>query len=290
MLRRAYVRTKPYPPKKVKIVEEACELLKRYRYVFVIDLHELLNRVLQEYRLRVRRRGSVIKVIKNTLLKLAISKVYGSVSEEVGKILTGENGFLFTNENPFELIVWIERNAVMREARPGDVAQTEILIPAGGTDIGPGPVMSKFSKLKIPIRVKDGKIWIVKECVVAKPGDKISPDLADILRLLKMKPIFESLRIKGVIVGGTRVLSTEELRIDVNRYRDDLRRAVEYARNLMFNIAYPVPEVIAPLLARAARDAIGLALRLNVVTAETLPYMICRAVAEAARLAQALKV
>lgn len=48
--------------------------------------------------------------------------------------------------------------------------------------------MSKFGKLKIPIKVQDGKIWIVRDTVVVKKGDKINEDAAEILKKLNIKP------------------------------------------------------------------------------------------------------
>ena len=283
--KRVYVRTKPYPAKKVKIIEEACELLRKYPYVFVIDIHGVSNKVLQEYRFKLRRIGSVMKLIKNNLMKIAIQRVFGKLTDEVDKVLTGENILIFTTENPFEFIKWIEDNAVRRFAKPGDTVQTEIRIPAGNTGLSPGPILSKFGKLRIPTRVQDGKIWIVKDVVVAKPGDKVSPELAEILQKLKIKPIYESLKVKAVIFKGTRVIPVEELKIDISKYKSEIEDAVKQAVNLAFNIVYPIPEVLTSLIIKAHIEAINLAVNTCTITNETLPILLMKAIAEANKLA-----
>ncbi len=288
ILKRHYVRVKPYPLRKVKTIDEVSELLNNYETLLVIDGHGVSTRVLQEYRFRFRRRGAVVKVVKNTLAKLAFKKVLGHVPEEIEKLLTGENILVFTNENPFEVVKWIERSGVRREAKPGDKAPFEIVIPAGNTGISPGPILSKFGKLKVPTRVQDGKIWVVKDVVVAKPGDEISPDLAEILRKLNIKPIFETLRVKGAIFKKSRVLKVDELKLDVKQYKVMFEEACRYALNLAFNTAYPVPEIVVPLIMRAHNEAVNLAVNVGIISGETLPLLMQKAQIQALTLAQIL--
>ncbi len=107
VFRRTYVRTKPYPEKKVRIVNELKELFSKYENVFVIDIHETSNRVLQEYRFWLRRRGTRVIKAKNTLVLIALRQLMGDVSEDIEKLFTGENLLIFSNENPFELAKWI---------------------------------------------------------------------------------------------------------------------------------------------------------------------------------------
>jgi large subunit ribosomal protein L10 len=285
--KRRYIRSKPYPQHKVKIVKEAVDLLKNYQYVFLFDLHGLSARILHEYRYRLRRYG-VIKVIKHTLFKIAFTKVYGGMPAEIAEKIKGEIGFFFTNLNPAEVIKLVAENAVRRAAQPGDKAPFDIVVPAGPTNASPGPIISKFGKLKIPTRVQEGKIWIVKDTVVAKAGQEITPEIAEVLRVVGIEPIFEQLRLLGVIWKGKRFVDISELTIDVNKYRELFETAAVYARNLALNIVYPTKEVLQVVLPAAHMRAVALAVRLGVVTKETLPMLISRAVAEANALAAAV--
>jgi large subunit ribosomal protein L10 len=285
--KRKYVRSKPYPKHKVKIVEEAVDLLKNYQYVFLFDLHGLSSRVLHEYRYRLRPHG-VIKIIKPTLFKIAFTKVYGGIPAEIAEKIRGEVGFFFTNLNPAEVIKVVAENAVRRAAQPGDKAPFDIVVPAGPTNASPGPIISKFGKLKIPTRVQEGKIWIAKDTVVAKAGQEITPEIAEVLRVVGIEPVFEQLRLLGVIWRGKRFVDISELTIDVSKYRELFETAAVYARNLALNIVYPTKEVLQVVLPAAHMRAVALAVRLGIVTKETLPMLISRAVAEANALAAAV--
>jgi len=285
LLKRHYVRTKPYPEKKVRTIEETSELLRKYKYVFVIDIHGVSNRVLKEYRLKLRRIDSVMKHVKNTLFRIALEKTFGKVSEDIQKVLTGENIFIFTNMNPIELIKWIEENAVRREAKPGDKAPFEIIIPAGDTGLSPGPILSKFGKLRVPTRVQGGKIWVVKDTVVAKPGDTISPELAEILQKLKIRPIFESLRVKSIIVEGKRAITTEELLRTFEEFKNMIPDAAKYAVNLAINAEIMIPETVPVLIQKACIYARNLAINANIITPETASAIITKAIAQAYAIA-----
>ena len=285
--KRKYVRSKPYPKHKVKIVEEAVDLLKNYQYVFLFDLHGLSSRVLHEYRYRLRPHG-VIKIIKPTLFKIAFTKVYGGIPAEIAEKIRGEVGFFFTNLNPAEVIKVVAENAVRRAAQPGDKAPFDIVVPAGPTNASPGPIISKFGKLKIPTRVQEGKIWIAKDTVVAKAGQEITPEIAEVLRVVGIEPVFEQLRLLGVIWRGKRFVDISELTIDVSKYRELFETAAVYARNLALNIVYPTKEVLQVVLPAAHMRAVALAVRLGIVTKETLPMLISRAMAEANALAAAV--
>jgi len=285
--KRQYVREKSYPPRKVRIVQEATELLQKYQYVFLFDLHGLSARILGEYRYRLRPYGAV-KIIKPTLFKIAYAKVYGGVPVEIAEKVRGEVGFFFTNHNPAEVVKLVAKYAVRRAARPGDKAPFDIVIPAGPTNASPGPIISKFGKLKIPTRVQEGKIWIAKDTVVAKAGQEITPEIAEVLRVVGIEPIFESLRLIGVLWKGKRFVSIEELIIDVKQYRELIEAAAAYARNLALNVVYPTREVLQVVIPAAHARALALAVKLGVVTKETLPALLSRAVAEANALAAAV--
>ncbi|MCI4446757.1 MAG: 50S ribosomal protein L10, partial [Pyrobaculum sp.] len=177
---------------------------------------------------------------------------------------------------------------VRRAAQPGDKAPFDIVVPAGPTNASPGPIISKFGKLKIPTRVQEGKIWIAKDTVVAKAGQEITPEIAEVLRVVGIEPIFEQLRLLGVVWRGKRFVDISELAIDVSKYRELFETAAVYARNLALNIVYPTKEVLQVVLPAAHMRAVALAVRLGIVTKETLPMLISRAVAEANTLAAAV--
>jgi large subunit ribosomal protein L10 len=288
-VRQQYTRAKPYPDWKVKTLEELERLIREYKTIMIFDLKGLSASVLQQYR-RVLRGHGVVKVFRNKLLLIALRRVYGeSLNPDIERnYLTGENGYIFTNENPFDLYKVIIDNSVRRYARPGDVLQTEIIVPAGNTGINPGPILSRFSKLKIPTQIREGKIWVARDTQVAKAGDKVTPELADLLRLIKVKPIYESLRIKAVLINGRYVVKGEELAIDVKAYENMFKQAASWALNLAINSTLLIPETISILISRAAIEARNLAINANIPIAEVMGIILAKAQAQANALASVL--
>jgi len=157
------------------------------------------------------------------------------------------------------------------------------VVPAGNTNLAPGPVLSLFSKLKIPTNIKEGSIWVAKDTVVAKKGDMISADLAELLRKLDIKPIEVGLDVKAAYTDGV-VLGAEALEIDLEEMRGELARAVAQALNLAMNIAYPTRETATALLARAYVEAMNLAANAAFPTRETVAVILARAHAQAMAL------
>ena len=282
--KRYYVREKPYPEKKVRTVQELEQLLREYKYVFLFDLHELPARILHEYRFRLRGKAR-IKVAKHTLFRIAFRRVFGDVPPEIDEQLRGERGYIFTNVDPFQFVKLVEENAVRRRAKPGDKAPYDIVVPAGPTNLSPGPILSRFGKLKIPTRVQEGKIWIAKDTVVVKAGQEINADVAEVLRVLGIMPIYESLRLIGVIWEGRRFVPISELILDIPKYRSMIEDAAKNAVLLSLGAILPVPETLSRVISVAHLRATALAAEAGILAPETVPYILRKAVAAANALA-----
>ncbi|KUO86653.1 MAG: hypothetical protein AT709_00100 [Caldivirga sp. MG_3] len=284
-----YTRAKPYPDWKVKTLEELEGLIREYRVIVIFDLRGLSASILQQYRRALRGHG-VVKIFRNKLFLIALRRVYGeSLNPDIEKnYLTGENGYIFTNENPFDLYKVIIDNSVRRYAKPGDALQTEIIVPAGNTGINPGPILSRFSKLKIPTQIREGKIWVAKDTQVAKAGDTVTPELADLLRLINVKPIYEALRIKAALINGRYLVKGEELAIDIKAYEGMFKQAASWALNLAINSTLLIPETISILITRAVLEARNLAVNANIPVAEAIGLILAKAQAQADALASVL--
>ncbi|QOJ78399.1 50S ribosomal protein L10 [Infirmifilum lucidum] len=265
----------PARARKARLVEELKEYLRNYRYFMLAGTTGLPSSVIKGSRRLLYQKGSALKVIKNTLFLIALKEV-GKYSDQFKDALKGQNAVIFTNENPFEVILFLDKQKILREARPGDVATREILIPAGNTGITPGPAISLFNKLNIPIRVQEGSIWVTKDTVVAKPGDVVTPELADLLNKLGMKPIESKLNIKLIVIDG-RVVKPEDVELDPNLAIEKLRVAYSQAFNLAFNAALPVPQIVSMLVAKAYLQAMAVAVEAGIPDKSTLPYTLARA-------------
>ena len=154
---------------KKEIFSDLVELLEKYSVVAVADLQKVRSSQIQEIRKKLRGKADLI-VAKNTILRKA-SDSMASKKENVNKFaegLTGSKVLIFTQMNPFELIMFLNKNKVRVPAKGGDIATSEIVVPAGNTGMQPGPVISEFNEAKVQTRIEGGSIFVAKDTVVAR--------------------------------------------------------------------------------------------------------------------------
>ncbi|MCS7373758.1 MAG: 50S ribosomal protein L10 [archaeon GB-1845-036] len=246
-------------PEKVAQLKNLISLIEDHEVIAVASLQGLRAKQMQELR-RVLKENAIVKVAKNTLMKKAVEQCSSrkKALEKLISYLKGQNTFIFTNENPFSLALLLEKHKVLAEAKPGDIAPKDIIINAGNTGITPGPLMSKFSMFKVPVKIEEGSIWVTKDTVVAKKGDAISADLAELLKRLNIKPMEVKLKLKVAYFNG-QLITAENLYLDLKDYREKL--------------------------IRAHRIALALSLEASIVTSTTAPLIIGKAVKIAKYLA-----
>ncbi len=280
-------RVRPAIQRKVQIVEEIKENLKKYHTLVIIDLEGVRNQTYKTLRRALSRYG-VIKVYKNSLVLRAMKELGLPYADEVAKYLTGTNAFFFTDLNAFEAAMLIEKVGFLRYAKPGEIAPADIYLPEGPTGIPPGPMLSVFGKLRVKTMVREGVIWIQKETRVAKAGEEIGPELSSLLRKLGIKTIIEKARPKVAIDEGL-VIPGEKLKLDIDEFRDELMRAVAIAKELSIETALPLPDVMPDIIKRAHIRALALAAEAGYVVPETAEDVLKLAHIKAMSLAAALQ-
>ncbi|BFH74382.1 50S ribosomal protein L10 [Sulfurisphaera javensis] len=270
---------------KIEEVKELEQKLKEYHTIIIASIEGFPADKLHDIRKKMRGIAE-IKVTKNTLFEIA-SKNAGIDISKLEKYLTGPNVFIFTNKNPFEIQLFLSKFKLKRYAMPGDKADEEVVIPAGDTGMPAGPALSIFGKLKIKTKVQDGKIHVVQDTVIAKPGDPIPPDAIPILQKLGIMPVHIKLNIKAAYDNGL-LIPGEQLVINLDEYKTDIAKAYHSAFGLAVEIAYPIPDVLKVSAEKAARNAITLASEIGYLTPETAQAVFSKAVAKAYALASAI--
>ena len=191
---------------KIETVASTVDLLKRYEVIAAADLNKVTSGMLQDTRKSLRGQLEV-KCVKNTLMRISMEKAEKRGTVEFMKTVAGPNVFLFTNGNPFKLAMTLEKNKVKVFAKAGDKALTDLVISAGNSGLSPGPLIGKFGVLGVKTRIESGNIWVAQDTVVARKGDVITTDLADLLMRLGVRAAEMGLSIKaayerGVIIQG----------------------------------------------------------------------------------------
>lgn len=267
---------------KARMLDQTIELLKQYRVIFAADLFKMKSQMLQDLRKELRKELT-LKCIKNNILRKAMEKMGLEGAEEFINRAQGSNIYIFSNENPFRLALMLRRRKVRVFAKPGDIALEDIVIPAGNTGLAPGPFISKLAALGVRTRIEGGTIWVNFDTKVASAGDKISQDLSEILARLGIKAGEMGLEVKAAYLSGV-VIPREELQLDIEEYRSQLRKASEEAFQVALQASYPTPQTLPVLISMAAQNAERLALRAEYVDRDTAERLIAFAHSQAAAL------
>lgn len=264
-------------------VEEIKELLKEYRVLGMASLQKVRAAQLQEMKKKLKGDAS-LRVIKNTLMQRAVAEFKDKPDlEKLAPLLEGSNIFLFTDLNPFRLSLLLEKGRVRTTAKSGDVAATDVIVPAGNTGMPPGPIISQLGSVGLPTRIEAGSVWVNKNTLVAKKGDIIDARLASVLSKLGIKPVEVGLTLRVAYEDGL-IITEKQLHLDIEGFRKNLMEAQFNALNLSLNTGYPTLENLPLLLQSAHQKAFNLALNASIPTKETIPHMLRKAHAEALSL------
>lgn len=261
--------------KKIKTAEEIKSKIEKYSVIGLLDMFNLPAKQLQEIRNKMRGKA-IIKMAKKRILKLVFKKCKKAGIKDLNKYFGIMPAVLFSNENPFKLARIIEESKTPTFAKPGDIAINDIVVRAGPTDLPPGPIIGELQKVNIPTSVQDGKIAIAKDTIVAKKGEKISEELANILVKLNVKPMEIGLNLLVVWENGI-IYTKDTLFKPLESYINEIKKAIIYAFNITTNIEFFTKENIHIFLSKAQNNAISLALNLDIPTKETINNLLLKA-------------
>ena len=224
-------------------------------------------------------------VAKNNLLRKSVE--LGQYSEprlgEFMKDLTGSNILLFSELNPYSLIILLDKSKVRVPAKAGDVATNEIMISAGNTGLPPGPVISEFGEIKVQTKIEGGSIWVAKDSIVARKGDTITAKMASVLSKLGLKPMEAGLSLIVAYDNGA-ILHADDLTFDLPSFKNEFITAINDALNLSTEAGYITIENASRILVKGFREALAVAGEAAFLEEGTIEYVLRRAVANATAL------
>ncbi len=263
---------------KKEIYSDLVELLQKYPVVAVADLRKVRSSQIQEIRKKLRGKAELI-VAKNTILRKASEKLATEKTnvDKFADSLTGSKVLIFSQMNPYELIIFLNKNKVRVPAKGGDIATSEIMVQAGNTGLQPGPVISEFNEAKVQTRIEGGSIFIAKDTIVAYKGDVISTKTASLLSKLGQKPMEAGLALAYAYDHGL-VLSPNDLTFDLDQMKTEFSTAVRLAFCVAVEASIMLPETAPQIISKAYRQAVAVGLEAGFLTKETTPFIIQRAV------------
>jgi large subunit ribosomal protein L10 len=273
---------------KTEKVEEIKNLIQQHKVLGVASLQKIRAAQLQGLRRKLKGNAS-FRVIKNTIIRRAVAECKDKPGlEGLEENLTGSNIFLFTNLNPFQLVLILQKSRMKANARAGDIASEDVIVPAGNTGLPPGPIISQFGSVGIPTRIESGGVWINRDTLVAKKGEVITARLASVLAKLGVKSVEVGLTLKAAYDEGV-IIPEGQLQLDVEEVQRNIEEAQVLALNLSLNSAYPMSENIKLLLQIVSQESFALAMNASVPTSETVTELLKKANVEMLSLRSKLK-
>jgi large subunit ribosomal protein L10 len=250
------VKTTHVSEKKKGTVAELSKLLKEKKTLLIASIKNIPGSQFQEIVKKMRGKA-VVKVPKKNLMLKAIDS---SKDEEIKKVkekITSDFALLFSDMDSFELAIELIRKKSPSKAKAGQIAPDDIEIPAGPTDLVPGPAISELGALGIQIQIEGGKITIKAPKVVAKKGEKISQGAADMMGKLDIKP-FTIGFIPVAAFDNEKKLFYPEINLDPEKTLEDFKEAYGKALPFAVNIGYATPETITFLIGKAGRQELAI--------------------------------
>lgn len=268
-------------------VKEIEKWLVQYKSIGVASLKKV--RAAQLQGLKKSLQGQVyMRVMKNTLMKIAIENLSQEDLKKLEPYLEGSNVLLFTNLNPFKLALMLEKGKVKTTAKSGDIAAMDVVVPQGSTGQPPGPIISQLNGVGLPTRIESGAVWVAKDTLVVRKGEEINEQLAGVLSKLGIKAVEAGLSMRVVYDEGLIVME-DQLHIDVEGTLRRLQQNQSEAFALALGIAYPSADTIKALLQTAHQKAAALSVAAGIVTKDTIADLIRKANAEMKSLNKAVE-
>jgi large subunit ribosomal protein L10 len=277
---------KHIPEWKVREVEEIRKLLKEYPVVALAGVFRISAGQIQKLRRELR--GLVfLKMSRNTLM----ARAFDGADEGYPKLkdyLSQQTILVFTHLNPFKLYKLLEASKVPAPIMPGMTAPKDIVIEAGKTPFPPGPIVGELQRVGIPAAIEGGKVVVRERTVVAKAGDVVGKELADILSKLEIYPMEVGLDLRVVYHDGV-IFKPSELAIDSKEYEEKVAMAFSQAFSLAVNSTYTVRETMETILMKALSDALSLGVNAEFFEPEILTILVSQAHSSMLSIASCLK-
>jgi large subunit ribosomal protein L10 len=275
--------------KKKQSVIEIKQLVEKYPVVGILDLFKMPSRQLQYIRRDIRD-NVLVKMCKKRVTLLALKDIKGKEGiEKLNEFTPREPALIFSEMDPFKLFKTLKKSKSRGYAKPNDIALDNIIITAGPTALPAGPAIGELQRLKIPAMIKEGKIHVREDFVVAKKGEAISDQLANVLKKLDIQTVEIGIDVLALWENGI-IYRKDVLDVDESFYINNIRNAYIHALNLSVNTCYPTKESIKILIQKAYQHGKNLGIKANIFDKGIVEGLIEKAKVQAQNLKGVLKI
>lgn len=180
---------------KERIVEDVKKCVEEYNRIFLISVQNTRNTKLLD--LRTEWKDSRFFFGKLRIIALGLGKSQETeVADGIHKLanaiknhsMKGQCGLLFTNRSKKQVIEWAEEYEEMEFARSGFVTSHTVELPEGPLPQFQHSMEPQLRKLGMPTSLQKGVITLTKPFKICRKKDVLTPEQAQILKLLD-KPL-----------------------------------------------------------------------------------------------------
>ena len=197
--------------------------------------------------------------------------------ESVKEAVKGPVALVFSNENAFDLFREIKSTKVKAAAREGDVADKDIVISKGSTELPPGPAISTLQKAGIKAQVQGGKIAVMNDTSILHAGDTVTANIVAVLNLLNIMPNEKSLNVSTVWEDGV-LYGSDVLDIDVEAFAENVQKGIFRGISLSVACGYLTRESAPIAIQKAFMEGLSVSLEADFLTRDTASFIIGKAV------------
>jgi large subunit ribosomal protein L10 len=234
---------------KIEAVKRMAEAIKKAKTVMLVSIKSLPSSQFQKIKKDLRGKADLYVAKKSVILR-ALDAAETPELLKLKESVQEDSAVLISNGDAFELAGWFTENKNPIAAKEGQIAENDIAVDEGPTDLVPGPVISELGSLGLQIMVEEGKITIRKSKVAVKKGDKVSAAAASIFQKLGIKPFMIGISPLAFYDGSSKKVYVG-VKIDKKKMLEDILIANSKAIGLSVAIAYPTKQNIGLLLAKA---------------------------------------
>jgi|TARA_Y100000034_G_scaffold74328_1_gene89453 large subunit ribosomal protein LP0 len=230
---------------KEKDVNNLAESIKKSKTLMVASIKSLPSKQFQNIKKSIREHAEVKVAKKNIMMRALKAANVSGLDEYVG----ADCAFVISDLDAYELAGILAKKKTPVFAKAGQVAEDDIEVKDGPTDMVPGPAISELGALGLQVAVEDGKIAIKAPKVVITKGQTINENAASIFQKLNIMPFNVGLNINVAYDVASKKIFTE-LKIDPEGYTEDLKQAAGKALGFAQKIVYICKETIGYFLAK----------------------------------------
>ena len=236
---------------KVQQVKKLAEFIDNNKTIMFASIKGLPTKQFQKIKKSLEKEVFFI-VAKKNIISRAINSSKKQNIQQLKDYIKEDNAILISQIDAFDLAGKLAESKSPVKAKVGQIADIDINIEPGPTELMAGPVVSELGALGIKIEIKSGKIEIKEPKIIVKKGQAISEAATNIMGKLNILP-FSVGFIPLVAYDSQSNKIYTDIIIDKKETLNLMKNYFARAKAFAVSISYISKDTIGDLLAKAAR-------------------------------------